>query len=152
MRYAVGMKRAAVCLMLAVVLLCSGCVTRPPVQGKQRSERTLLTTGYCPCKKCCNWKRTWYGKAVVANGPNKGKPKKVGMTASGKKARRGTIAADTSLYPFGTVMYIPGYGYGTVEDRGGAIKGQHIDLFFKHHKKAIKWGRQTKRIYVWLPR
>ncbi len=35
----------------------------------------------------------------------------------------GTIAADTDHYPFGTRMYIPGYGWGKVEDRGGAIKG-----------------------------
>ncbi|MBX7245378.1 MAG: 3D domain-containing protein, partial [Candidatus Sumerlaeaceae bacterium] len=37
-------------------------------------------------------------------------------------SRMGTIAADTSYYPFGTRMYIPGYGWGVVGDRGGAIK------------------------------
>ena len=42
--------------------------------------------------------------------------------ASGKMAKVGTIAADTSVYPFGTIMYIPGYGYGEVQDVGGAIK------------------------------
>ncbi len=82
----------------------------------------------------------------------KGKRKKVGITANGTKARKGTIAADTRKYPFGTIMYIEGYGYGRVEDRGGAIKGQHIDLFFRTHKQAIEWGRQKKRIKVWLPK
>jgi len=59
----------------------------------------------------------------------------------------GTIAADTRYYPFGTRLYIPGYGYGVVEDRGGAIKGKYrLDAFFNSHKKALNWGR--KRIDV----
>ena len=81
----------------------------------------------------------------------KGKPKKVGITASGVKARRGTIAADTKVFPFGTIIYIPGYGYGRVEDRGGAIHGNHIDLFFPRHSEAIRWGRVKKKVKVWLP-
>jgi hypothetical protein len=55
----------------------------------------------------------------------------------------GTIAADTKYHPFGTVMYIPGYGKGVVKDRGSAIKGPNrIDIFFNSHRKAQKWGRQ----------
>lgn len=80
-----------------------------------------------------------------------GYPKKVGVTASGQKAKPGTIAADTARYPFGTQMYVPGYGYGIVQDRGGAIKGDRIDLFFKCHKDALQWGRVKKDVYVWLP-
>jgi 3D (Asp-Asp-Asp) domain-containing protein len=71
------------------------------------------------------------------------------MTASGTQVRHGTLAADTALYPFGTVMYIDGYGYGRVEDRGGAIKGDHIDLFFKSHQSAKAWGRRYKWVSVW---
>lgn len=66
-------------------------------------------------------------------------------------ARPGTIAADTSIYPYGTVMYIPGYGYGRVEDTGGAVKGQHIDLFRPNHWFARCWGVQTKTVKAWLP-
>nr|MBL0732678.1 3D domain-containing protein [Desulfobacterales bacterium] len=55
----------------------------------------------------------------------------------------GTIAADTRFYPFGTRFYIPEYGYGRVEDRGSAIKGQkRLDLYFKSHQKALNWGRK----------
>jgi 3D (Asp-Asp-Asp) domain-containing protein len=113
---------------------------------------TLETTGYCPCKKCCGWKRNWFGRPVFASGPLKGRPKKVGMTASGTRARHGTIAADTSRFPFGTIMHIPGYGYGRVEDRGSAIKGGKIDLFFRRHSEALQWGRERKQVQVWLPR
>lgn len=139
-------------LVMTCLLLAAGCATHPkPPRGSHRIVKTLVTTGYCKCGKCCNWARTWYGKPVIASGPNKGKPKKVGITASGTRARKGTIAADTSRYPFGTVMYIPGYGYGRVEDRGSAIEGDHIDLFFKSHKAAKRWGKQTKRVVIWLP-
>lgn len=64
----------------------------------------------------------------------------------------GTIAADTKYYPFGTKMYVPGYGWGVVEDRGGAIKGaDRIDLFFKSHKEALAWGRRKVRVTIKYP-
>ena len=80
----------------------------------------------------------------------KGQRKKVGVTSTGAKAKKGTIAADTRYHPFGTVMKIPGYGKGRVADRGGDIKGPaRIDLFFENHKQALKWGRQRLPVEVW---
>ena len=114
-------------------------------------EKNLVTTGYCKCGKCCGWQRTWYGKPVSSAGAKKGRKKLVGVTARGTRARRGTIAADTALFPFDTVMYISGYGYGIVEDRGGAIEGYHVDLFFSAHRKAMEWGRRVKRVKIWVP-
>ena len=111
----------------------------------------MVVTGYCKCGQCCGWRRTWYGKPVYASGPNAGQRKRVGITSSGTRARQGTIAADTSIYPFGTIMYVPGYGYGRVEDTGGAIRGQHIDLFFAGHTRARQWGKQELTVRVWLP-
>ncbi len=64
----------------------------------------------------------------------------------------GTIAADTKYYPFGTRMFIPGYGWGVVEDRGGAIKGpRRIDLFFHSHQEALQWGRRKVKVTVEYP-
>lgn len=61
----------------------------------------------------------------------------------------GTIAADTDYYPFGTRMYIPGYGWGTVEDRGSAIRGpDRIDLYFNAHSDALEWGRQRVHVII----
>jgi len=78
--------------------------------------------------------------------------KRVGVTANGSHAHVGTIAADTGVFPFGTIIYVPGYGYGKVEDRGGEIKGKHIDLYFRSHGQAQEWGRQVKDVKVWPPR
>ena len=110
----------------------------------------MLVTGYCPCQECCSWHRNWLGRPVYDSGPLKGKRKEVGMTAIGTKAHHGTIAAD-ARYPFGTVMYIAGYGYGHVEDRGGAINGDHIDLFFPSHRDAKEWGKRYHWVTVWYP-
>ncbi|MBM9521032.1 3D domain-containing protein [Desulforhopalus vacuolatus] len=64
----------------------------------------------------------------------------------------GTIAADTRYFPFGTRMFVPGYGWGTVEDRGGAIKGPNrIDLYFSSHSDALDWGRRRVNVKVYPP-
>lgn len=133
---------------IALALLTS-CASRNPFQ---RTEFvTLEATGYCKCQECCGWRRNLLMQPVYAYGPQEGERKKVGVTASGTKAKPGTIAADTSVFPFGTRMKVPGYGWGTVEDRGGAIKGGKIDLFFKTHKQALEWGRQTITVEVVRP-
>ena len=137
--------------LLLGIALSTGCASIRPPAGARAIEKTLLVTAYCPCGKCCGWKRTWYGRPVYSSGPARGKPKKVGVTADGSKAKKGTIAADLSIYPFKTVMYVPGYGYGRVEDCGGGIKGNHIEVFFSSHKQALKWGKQTRKAKVWLP-
>ena len=59
------------------------------------------------------------------------------------KATEGTIAADTSQYPLGTRMRVPGWGWGRVEDRGGAIQGAYrVDLYYDTHWEALRWGRR----------
>jgi len=111
----------------------------------------MEVTAYSSDKISTNWKRgkIFFWRAYVASGPNKGKRKKVGITSSGVKAKMGTIAADIRHSPYGTVMIIPGYGKGVVQDTGSAIKGPNrIDVYFKTRKKALKWGRQTLEIKV----
>ncbi|MEJ8545957.1 3D domain-containing protein [Brevibacillus borstelensis] len=75
-----------------------------------------------------------------------------GITYSGVKVRRGeysTIAADLRVFPLGTVLYIPGYGYGVVADKGGAIRGNKIDLYFETKQDVFKqWGKKSVDVYV----
>lgn len=93
-----------------------------------RSGSTITTTGetkifkitaYCPCSKCCG--------------------KKTGITASGTRATAGRTVAASSQYAFGTKLLINGKVY-TVEDRGGAIKGNKIDIYMNTHAEALAWG------------
>ena len=95
---------------------------------KQYETETYTITAYCHCVKCCG--------------------KTDGITASGVKAVEGiTIATDKSI-PFGTKIYIDGVGERIVQDRGGAIKGNRIDLYFDSHEKALEFGRQTKQVTI----
>ena len=145
------MRRARVSvvgLLILLVLVCPGCNQRP--DGKPEVVR-LRVTGYCKCKKCTGWKRNWLFQPIYAYGPLKGKRKEVGVTADGTVGRQGVIAADTRYFPFGTVMHVPGYGYGVVHDTGSAIKGRHIDLFFTSHEDASIWGNQHLLVEVWYP-
>jgi len=52
-----------------------------------------------------------------------------GVTASGMRAQVGVVAVDTNVIPFNTRMYIEGYGFAIAGDRGGAIRGNKIDVF-----------------------
>ena len=125
---------------LAIIPSCRRSKPRPP--HNPEDDRLVLVTGYCDCGVCCGWSRNWFGfGAPVYNyGKMKGMPKRVGVTASGTRTRHGTIAADPKIFKFGTRLFIPGYGTGTVEDVGGAIKGRHIDAWFPSHEEARRWG------------
>ena len=56
----------------------------------------------------------------------------------------GTIAAYWQYLKPGTRLHITGYGWGKVEDKGSAIKGDgRLDLFIDSHRRALQWGRRT---------
>jgi len=66
-----------------------------------------------------------------------------GITASGLKVKEDrTIACPPSL-PFGVKLEIEGMGIFTCEDRGGAIKGNKIDIYMLTKKEAFQFGRQN---------
>jgi len=66
---------------------------------------------------------------------------------TGVTARR--FAADTRYYSFGTEMFVPGWGWGVVEDRGGAIKGpDRLDLYFWLHRQALEWGKKWVEVEI----
>ena len=46
-------------------------------------------------------------------------------------------------FAFGTKVEIQNMGIYTVEDRGGAIKGNRIDIFFNSHSEALSFGKKT---------
>jgi 3D (Asp-Asp-Asp) domain-containing protein len=135
-------------LLIVVLSQVAGCCL-PPGLGRQK-ERVLMTvTAYCACRECCEWKRQCLiGPPVYATGPSRGMRKKVGITSDGTRARRGVIAADITLYPYATLMHVPGYGWGEVHDTGRLIKGDRIDVFFKSHRDAVAWGKQKLWVTV----
>jgi len=100
----------------------------------------MNVSAYCPCEKCCE---QWAG-IPVSSGKRK--------TASGHTIHVGDkFVAAPRTYPFGTEMIIEGYAGGSivkVEDVGGAIKGNKLDLYFDNHDDALQWGRKDVFVKV----
>lgn len=65
-----------------------------------------------------------------------------GYTASGTVPQAGRTIAAPPEYEFGQEIEIEGITY-VVEDRGGAIKGNKIDIYFDTHAEALQFGRQA---------
>lgn len=83
------------------------------------NTKIFKVTAYCSCAKCCG--------------------KTTGITASGTKATAGRTIATSGQFAFGTKLIINGQEY-TVEDRGGAIQGNRIDVYMNSHAEALAWG------------
>lgn len=94
---------------------------------------------------------TGYTAGVESTGKNPGHPE-FGITYSGVKVTRdlfSTVAADLNVFPIGTILFIPGYGYGVVADKGGAIKGNKVDLYYETVEDVYNnWGKKTLEVYV----
>lgn len=64
-----------------------------------------------------------------------------GVMASGKHVYEGALSCPKE-FEFGTKIKLDGLGTFTCEDRGGAITGNHLDIFFHSLSKAQDFGRQ----------
>jgi len=97
---------------------------------------TMVTTAYSPDERSCG-------------------PDANGTTASGLSVWTNgmkMVAADTRILPFGTLVSIPGYYDGQpvpVLDRGGAIKGNRLDLLYPTHERAMQWGKKRQTVTIW---
>ena len=66
-----------------------------------------------------------------------------GITASGTKVQENHTLACPPAYPFGAKIAIEGYGVYTCEDRGGAIKNNHFDIYMETKTQAFAFGRKN---------
>lgn len=86
-------------------------------------------THYCTCSICCG---------DYADG----------ITSTGTVATPGrTVAADPTILPYGTILLIDEKEY-VVEDCGGAIKGNRIDILMESHEEALQAGRYRTEVSV----
>lgn len=113
-----------------VAKVINNTTSRGDVESRKDNSGYIkfTATAYCGCAKCCG--------------------KSTGKTASGTTATAGRTVAMSSSYSFGTKIEIQGMGTYIVEDRGGDIKGNRIDIFFSNHQKALDFGRKTVYLKV----
>lgn len=127
--------------MLVLVILLT--LTQYAVYAAYADSELWVATAYCSCKKCCG--------------------KTDGITASGIKAHKGTVACN--WLPFGTKMTVRALGgdYSRfdkpydciVEDRGAksifGSKNKHIkrlDIWFPTHIQALIFGRRVVEVNI----
>lgn len=101
-------------------------VTDEPI-GTYLGDYTI--TYYCGCEKCC-------GKTD--------KITKLGTTATAGR----TVGADWNVIAPTTKIYIEGVGERVVEDTGGGIQDNHIDVYVDSHQEALNLGRATRKVYT----
>jgi len=110
------------------------------VAGKTPSVVTLNASAYT-ASTC--------GKAPGSKG--------YGITASGARASGWCTVAAGKGYPLGTIIYIPYFankpngGWFIVQDRGGAISNNKLDVYMNTYNECISFGRRNLQCYVYLP-
>lgn len=132
-------------------------IVEEPIRRAEPSGRWVwaYVTAYCPCSICCG---------SHANG----------RTSTGVNVRSGDphdaygYAVDPSVIPYGTRIYVPGYWESLqnnrsfipteplkADDTGGAMRRSgrrgilHIDVRYRTHRAAQKWGTREMRVFIY---
>jgi len=116
-----------------------------------RAQTLVVSAYYSPLPDQAHYLRGNYEAEVKLNGRGTN-------GASGKEVYPGMLAAPKS-YPFGTKVYIPGLGVGTVQDRGGAIIDgadyDRIDIWMGQGEeglaRALQWGMRRVEGIIYSP-
>jgi len=95
---------------------------------------------------------TSYDAGPESTGKDVGHPQ-YGITYSGTKVLEGrTIAVDPKVIPMGWWVYIEGYGFRRAEDKGSAVKGKHIDIYFDDAHKSGIGRKKGVTVYIVGPK
>jgi len=116
-------------------------ITTENVVEPEKAEPVCLgvyrITAYCACEKCCGeWAKNRPGGIVKG--------------AAGIELTPGYSAA--SPLPFGTELYIEGYGDVVIQDRTATwvvekYEGKVIDIYFDNHDEALEFGCKWLNVY-----
>lgn len=131
------LKRSAILLLLGTLLAFPAQVSdaraRPRHAAKARHRhrrvvKKVRVTGYCigPCRRCGTRGRTYTGTRTLRG------------IAVARRGRR--------VLPIGSKVFVPGYGSAHIDDVGGSVGPTQIDLRFKSHHTAAKWGARKIRV------
>ncbi len=131
------------CVLLCSVAFLSSILPFAALAEDGRNQTLIITAYYSPKPDQSRYIRGSYEADMKLNGRGTN-------GADGTPVYTGMLAAP-SVYPFGTKIYIPGLGIGTVHDRGGAIQvqdgGHRVDVWMgsgdEGLARALNWGKRT---------
>ena len=118
-----------------------------------RAEETRVSRGAFRFSSQMDMVATAYDLSYESCGKYPDHPE-YGITASGTKAKPGTVAVDPDVIALGTKLYIasidgsPDYGFATALDTGSAIKGYRIDLFMEDSNDVMNFGIRQVKVYI----
>lgn len=145
-----SVRKAAALLSCMLLTIAAGSFTADANEHKASANR-LDREEYQHSDTVIEVVATGYTAGIESTGKKPGHPQ-YGVTFSGVMVCRdqvSTIAADPAIFPIGSLLYIPGYGYGVVADTGAAIKGNKIDLYFETIDDVYsQWGKRTVQVQV----
>ena len=118
--------------------------TREFVKWKKEPEHIRLTFGTSVTGETgsVDYSETFIGECTAYYFGNSA------TGAIGQRCHYGTCAVDPSVIPYGTKLYVEGYGTAIANDCGGAVKGHIIDLYMRSTKECFQWGRRNRKVYV----
>lgn len=131
-------------------------LVKPIDQVFEEGTKDVFTNdrGDFTARKAIKMVATAYEAGPRSTGKRPG-DKGYGITASGARAKRGTVAVDPRVIPLGTKLYVksltpgvPDYGFAIAQDTGGAIKGNKIDLFMDTVWECLQFGRRPVMVYI----
>lgn len=131
---------------VAIAQVSLAPVSIPAVSGEMRwfngrpvkPGRTVLmiVTGYSPDARSCGESADGYTATMHSVETNAFQ----------------LVAADPTVLPYGSMLSIPGYAGNLIVpvlDCGSKIKGNHIDILFRTHEQAMKWGVKKMTVTIW---
>ena len=121
-------------LFLVIVILFIILTFMFPIRSNAKSKEVLINMGefkvtyYCSCEECSG---CWGTK-----------------TSTGKYCKQGrTIAVDPDVINYGSHVLIDDNEY-VAEDCGGAVIGDHVDIYVDDHEVVEALGTKYKKIWV----
>ncbi|MCS6861953.1 MAG: 3D domain-containing protein [Abditibacteriales bacterium] len=119
-------------------------IVKPPVNRVVMvGSRGLLASRGVRVRKVMTMIATGYSPDPRDNGKGP-----YGRTSTGLLAGYGTVAVDPRVIPYGTRLYVEGYGFAIAGDCGSAIKGNRIDLCYDSYERAQLVGRRKVKVFI----
>lgn len=116
---------------------------------KKNIKRVVIASANAPTPTHDTYLVTAYTAGYESTGKRPGDAT-YGVTASGTKVQSGVTIACPRELPFGTQIYIPALNNTYIcLDRGGAIKGKHIDVYINSLQKAQEFGKKYLDVIIY---